>query len=219
MLSSLQDPGNIGAVLRSALAFGCDGLILSDDCPDLYSPKVLRAAMGGVFRQPVLVSRDLPELIRSMREKGIDTLAAALDRSAMTSDEARLDRDGVAVVIGNEGSGLSGRNDRSLWKNSVYPHLGTVREPQCPRWPPAFSCGKCAAGDNRTISFGVGRESYRSGCLLAVVCWGCLGRGTRLSHEMLEFYGSAKAVFEASEQGTAADRSAHPGTDRPGAVP
>ena len=107
MLSSLQDPGNIGAVLRSALAFGCDGLILSDDCPDLYSPKVLRAAMGGVFRQPVLVSRDLPELIRSMREKGIDTLAAALDRSAMTSDEARLDRDGVAVVIGNEGSGLS----------------------------------------------------------------------------------------------------------------
>lgn len=45
--------------------------------------------MGGVFRQPVLVSRDLPELIRSMREKGIDTLAAALDRSAMTSDEAR----------------------------------------------------------------------------------------------------------------------------------
>lgn len=107
VLSSLQDPGNIGAVLRSALAFGCDGLILSDDCPDLYSPKVLRAAMGGVFRQPVLVSRDLPELIRSMREKGIDTLAAALDRSAMTSDEARLDRDGVAVVIGNEGSGLS----------------------------------------------------------------------------------------------------------------
>lgn len=64
-------------MLRSALAFGCDGLILSDDCPDLYSPKVLRAAMGGVFRQPVLVSRDLPGLIRSMREKGIDTLAAA----------------------------------------------------------------------------------------------------------------------------------------------
>lgn len=60
-----------------------------------------------MFRQPVLVSRDLPELIRSMREKCIDTLAAALDRSAMTSDEARLDRDGVAVVIGNEGSGLS----------------------------------------------------------------------------------------------------------------
>lgn len=107
VLSSLQDPGNIGAVLRSALAFGCDGLILSDDCPDLYSPKVLRAAMGGVFRQPVLITRDLPGLIRRMQEKGIDTLAAALDRSAMTSDEARLDRDGVAVVIGNEGSGLS----------------------------------------------------------------------------------------------------------------
>ena len=107
VLSSLQDPGNIGAVLRSALAFGCDGLILSDDCPDLYSPKVLRAAMGGVFHQPVLVTPDLPGLLGRMRAKGIDTLAAALDRSAMTCDEAGLDRDGVAVVIGNEGSGLS----------------------------------------------------------------------------------------------------------------
>lgn len=48
---------------------------------------------------------------------------------------------------------------------------------------------------------------------------GLFGRGTRLSHEMLEFYGSAKAVFEASEQELRADRPAHPGTDRPGAVP
>ena len=61
VLSSLQDPGNIGAVLRSALAFGCDGLILSDDCPDLYSPKVclLYTSQGGPGG---LLSRQRPRL-------------------------------------------------------------------------------------------------------------------------------------------------------------
>lgn len=110
--------------------------------------------MGGVFRQPVLVSRDLPELIRSMREKGIDTLAAALDRSAMTSDEARLDRDGVAVVIGNEGSGLSTEMIEACGKTCLSPPRPGPRA-SMPRWLPAFSCGKCAAGDNRTISLEV----------------------------------------------------------------
>ena len=45
VLASLQDPGNVGAAIRSALAFGCDGLLLTGDCPDLYGPKVLRAAI------------------------------------------------------------------------------------------------------------------------------------------------------------------------------
>lgn len=107
LLSSLQDPGNIGAAIRSALAFGCDGLILSADCPDLYSPKVLRAAMGGIFRLPVCVVPDMVSCITALRHRGVRVLAAALDRTALTCGQAGLDRDGTAVVIGNEGSGLS----------------------------------------------------------------------------------------------------------------
>ena len=199
VLSSLQDPGNIGAVLRSALAFGCDGLILSDDCPDLYSPKVLRAAMGGVFRQPVLVSRDLPGLIRSMREKGIDTLAAALDRSAMTSDEARLDRDGVAVVIGNEGSGLSAEMIEACGKTVFIPISERSESLQCLGSCQHFPVGNAPPGITGRFLWELGGNSMEQ-----AVYWlwfaGLFGRGTRLSHEMLEFYGSAKAVFEASEQ-------------------
>ena len=88
VLASLQDPGNVGAAIRSALAFGCDGLLLTGDCPDLYGPKVL------------------PELLAALQAAGIETWAAALDRQAVTLDAAALDRDGVAVVIGNEGNGL-----------------------------------------------------------------------------------------------------------------
>ena len=58
---------------------------------------------------------------KRLQEKGIDTLAAALDRSAMTSDEARLDRDGVAVVIGNEGSGLSAEMIEACGKTVFIP--------------------------------------------------------------------------------------------------
>ena len=55
VLCSLQDPGNLGTIIRSCEAFGIDRLFLTDDCPDLYSPKVLRATMGGVFRLPITV--------------------------------------------------------------------------------------------------------------------------------------------------------------------
>lgn len=106
LLSSLQDPGNIGTILRTAAAFGVDGVILSEDCPDLYGPKVLRASMGGVFKVPVRVTSDLCGCVRELRDSGITVYAAALDDSAVSVRELSL-KDGCAVVIGNEGNGLS----------------------------------------------------------------------------------------------------------------
>ena len=106
LLSSLQDPGNIGTILRTAAAFGVDGVILSEDCPDLYSPKVLRASMGGVFKVPVRVTDDLCGCIRKLKDNGIVVYAAALDDGAISVRELSLNG-GCAVVIGNEGSGLS----------------------------------------------------------------------------------------------------------------
>lgn len=106
LLSSLQDPGNIGTILRTAAAFGVDGVILSEDCPDLYSPKVLRASMGGVFKVPVRVTSDLCGCVRKLRDSGITVYAAALDDSSVSVRELSL-KGGCAVVIGNEGNGLS----------------------------------------------------------------------------------------------------------------
>ncbi|MEM1483920.1 RNA methyltransferase [Oscillospiraceae bacterium PP1C4] len=106
LLSSLQDPGNIGTILRTAAAFGIDGVVLSSDCPDLYSPKVLRSTMGGVFKIPLAITSDLGGYIDQLRGQGIPVYAAALNESAVPVLEASL-QSGCAVVIGNEGNGIS----------------------------------------------------------------------------------------------------------------
>lgn len=106
LLSGLQDPGNVGTILRTADALGIDGVILSADCPEVTSPKVLRATMGGVFRQPIMVAPDLGEVIGQLQEEGFDVCAAALTKDARPVGEIPFGRR-CAVVIGNEGNGLT----------------------------------------------------------------------------------------------------------------
>lgn len=108
LCESLRDPGNVGTVIRTAFAFGIDWLILSDDCADLYNPKVLRGAMGTLFSQRILRVDDMAVTVEKMRASGRRVYAAALDENAQ-----RLGRFGFApgdcAVIGNEGHGLSER--------------------------------------------------------------------------------------------------------------
>jgi len=100
ILASLQDPGNIGTILRSAAAFGLP-VVMSSDCPDPASPKVLRAAMG--VRKACVVD-DISETIKALRLRGTRVWAAALGEGSRPVDEVSLDDS--AVVIGNEGNGL-----------------------------------------------------------------------------------------------------------------
>lgn len=106
MLSSLQDPGNVGTVIRTACTLGLSGVILSADCPDVYSPKVLRSTMGGAFAVPVWTTGDLPAAMARLRQGGCLVAAAAL-----TDDACPICREAMqgvgCVVIGNEGNGLS----------------------------------------------------------------------------------------------------------------
>ena len=104
LLDALQDPGNLGTVLRTAAAFGLDGVFLAD-CPDLYSPKVLRASMGGVFKLPVETVEEMGALIKRLQAAGIATYAAALRAGAQLPQQLPR-RGGCAVLIGNEGNGL-----------------------------------------------------------------------------------------------------------------
>lgn len=106
LLSSLQDPGNLGTIVRSGEAFGIDGLILSEDCPDLYAPKVLRATMGGVFRLPIQRVPSMVEAICDLRRQGFAVYGAALSPESIPVQQLDL-RGKVAIVIGNEGNGLS----------------------------------------------------------------------------------------------------------------
>ena len=104
-LESIRDPGNLGTIIRAARAFGVDLIVLSADCADIYNPRVLRAAMGTIFGQRILVANDLAEVI-ALYGKQSRVFAATLTENAARLGEVSL-LQGDAVVIGNEGHGLS----------------------------------------------------------------------------------------------------------------
>lgn len=106
VLETVQDPGNLGTVLRTANALNMDSVILTGDCADIYNPKTVRAAMGAVFRQRVM-RMEREQLRDWLDEHGMKLYGAAL--SEKSRDIRSLDLDRVAVAIGSEGKGLSGR--------------------------------------------------------------------------------------------------------------
>ena len=105
MLEEIRDPGNIGTIMRSAEAMGMDGIILSR-CADIYSPKVVRAAMGTLFRMPVFITSDGISCVKVMKAEGRRVLATALGRDALALGSFKTDCSDC-VVIGNEGHGIS----------------------------------------------------------------------------------------------------------------
>jgi len=104
-LEDLQDPSNLGAVIRTAEALGIDGILLSAGCCDLYSPKVLRGSMGGVFRQQILFAADMTETARLLQNAGFHTYACVPDANAAPICKVALNN-GCVCFIGNEGNGL-----------------------------------------------------------------------------------------------------------------
>ena len=104
-LESLQDPGNLGTILRSGEAAGVDGLILNESCVDLYNPKVIRATMGSFFRMKFAVTKDLPGLVQRFREDGGAVYAAHLkgEKSYEQADYTGK----TMILIGNESKGLT----------------------------------------------------------------------------------------------------------------
>ena len=105
VLEGVQDPGNVGTVIRTANAFGVDAVILTGGCADLYHPKTVRATMGAIVRQHVL-QLELPFLADFLRDQGLPLYGAALAEDA---EEIRtLDLHHSALAVGSEGRGLSG---------------------------------------------------------------------------------------------------------------
>lgn len=107
VLEDIQDPANMGAIMRTALAFGYDNVVVSSRCADIYSPKVLRASMTASVKLNVLKVKDIPQLVKDLNEKGFSTVATALENSStLGTQNIPLP---LAVLIGNEGNGLSGQ--------------------------------------------------------------------------------------------------------------
>lgn len=104
ILENLQDPGNLGTIIRTGEGAGVTGVIMTAKTVDIFNPKVIRATMGSVFRVPFLYVEDMEDTLKKLKEKGIRTYAAHLagreyyDSFSFTG--------GTAFLIGNEGNGL-----------------------------------------------------------------------------------------------------------------
>lgn len=104
-MDGVQDPGNVGTIVRTADAAGFDGVLLSAQCADVFSPKVLRATMGSIFRMGIRVTEDLPGLLRQMVAQGASVLSSQLDGTAFYQMGQVVPP--FVLVIGSEGNGVT----------------------------------------------------------------------------------------------------------------
>ena len=104
-LDTVQNPDNLGAISRTAEAFGIDGLVICGGC-DIYNPKALRASMGALYRLPVRVCQSLEKEIEKCKKMGINSFATVPDRDAKDITKVDFSK-GAFCIIGNEGNGVS----------------------------------------------------------------------------------------------------------------
>lgn len=104
ILEDIQDPGNLGTMVRTAEGAGVDGIIMTKATVDIYNPKTIRSTMGSIYRMPYLYVENLVELLENFRERGIHSYAAHLE-GEQSYDKEDYSR-GTAILIGNEGNGL-----------------------------------------------------------------------------------------------------------------
>ena len=102
LLEDVQDPGNVGTLIRTADALGAGAVILSPRCADPFSPKTLRASMGSVYHLPVYVA-DIPAAIRTLNAQGYTCLCGHLKGSEVLPPKT----DRMALLVGNEGNGVT----------------------------------------------------------------------------------------------------------------
>lgn len=105
VLEDIQDPGNLGTIMRTAEGAGITGVIMSKGTVDIYNPKTIRATMGSIYRVPFLYTDNLMNTIQMLKEQKISICAAHLSGTRWYDEESYLKR--TAFLIGNEGNGLT----------------------------------------------------------------------------------------------------------------
>ncbi|WP_317316903.1 RNA methyltransferase [Longibaculum muris] len=103
LLDGLQDPGNVGTIMRTALAFGYDQIIMSKDCADLYNDKVIRSTQGALFQMNTCIM-DLKEAITFLKQQGIKVYGTCLQNAQSIDQHQTYSQ--MAFVMGNEGQGV-----------------------------------------------------------------------------------------------------------------
>lgn len=107
LLDCLQDPGNMGTIIRTADAFAFDGILVSEGCVDVYNGKVLRATMGSIFHIPIRQVGSSLDAVNQLKEAGYTVYATHLQGQLMTEIQPMTEKEKVVLIIGNEGKGIA----------------------------------------------------------------------------------------------------------------
>jgi TrmH family RNA methyltransferase len=117
-LDGVQNPGNLGTIVRLADWFGIEDIVCSRECADCYNPKVVQATMGAILRVRIHYTDDLAALLREAREMGLPIYGTLLDGDNIY--DTSLDRSGI-IVMGNEGRGVSDECRNTLTHKLLIP--------------------------------------------------------------------------------------------------
>lgn len=124
VLDNLQDPGNMGTIVRTAEGAGVTGVIMSRDCVDIYNPKTIRSTMGSIYRMPFYYAEDILKAICKIKDAGIKVYAAHLDGEKSYDEEDYAFS--CAFLIGNEGNGLREETSKMADHYIIIPMSGEV---------------------------------------------------------------------------------------------
>lgn len=122
LIDAVQDPGNVGTMIRTADAAGMDAVILGKGSADPFNPKTIRSTQGSIFHLPVLRG-ELVDWVEQLQERDIPIYGTALDATSVVYNQVQK-TPSFAVIMGNEGSGISKELLTKTTKNVIIPIMG-----------------------------------------------------------------------------------------------
>jgi TrmH family RNA methyltransferase len=120
-LDGIQDPGNLGTIIRTADSANIKQILVSKDTVDAYSPKVVRSTMGGIFRTKVIEVENLAQTLNSFKDNGYKVVTTELTAEKSNYD---MDYQKSVVVIGNEANGVTEEVSKAATEKVIIPMLG-----------------------------------------------------------------------------------------------
>ncbi len=124
ILDGISDPGNMGSLLRSAVWYGIDSIILSKNCVDIYNPKVVRSAMGAHFYISNLIHGDLVEILHELKNDKYEIIGATLD--GIDYKKIKVSNSSWALILGNEAHGISNELYDGIDQKISIPQRGPI---------------------------------------------------------------------------------------------
>ena len=128
LMDKVQDPGNMGTIIRTANAAGAKGVIITKGTVDIYNDKTLRATMGSIFKIPIVIDEDL-RILKTLKDKGFKLVVSSLDTNNNFYDINLKNK--IIIAVGNEGNGISDEIYNLSDEKIKIPMPGNVESLKC----------------------------------------------------------------------------------------